>query len=65
MEVPSYNHLWAVAYNFGANSGMTIHRVAVFAADYAQTFEGKPRDEIWPPDAFVNVSELLDYHYHG
>jgi hypothetical protein len=57
-----YNELWCLAYNFGASTNMTKHRLAQFASDYAQVFEGV-RDPCLPAD-FSAWASSHDFHYH-
>jgi hypothetical protein len=58
----TYNELWCAAYNYGAGTDMTNHRLAQFAADYAQVFEGAA--EACTPGEFTAWAAEHDFHYH-
>lgn len=59
----SYNDLWAVAYAWASNAGMSLHRMEHFAADYAHFFTDHETTPPCKPANFVVILATLDYHY--
>lgn len=61
---PSYNDLWARAFQFAHNKKMNHKRAIQFAADYAEKYEDSPHRHIPSPATFEVHMAIEDKLYH-